>query len=103
MDDDGNGGWIIKRNSSTDRKEGQSEEDLKMPNREPEKDHTESPMVEVMVGGRATKGAKGESTNPAKREDALKAEKDDDVSKKNDRSWRTFKGCVDSVPTLCYH
>ena len=180
-DDDEDNGWITNKYGSTDREKGQSEEDLKMPHGKRKKGHAESPMVEVMVEGRATEGAEGGSTNPAKREDAHKAvetsrqeegthwawtakrkeifrnemarfgvhneqiqmvlespnlnfdevadvrgtlsnlapqhhlgesatpdqpgkvEKDDGVSKSNDRSWRTFKGCVDSVPTLCYH
>ena len=69
-------------------------------------------MLEVMVEGRATKGAEGGSTKPMKRgtpsnlapqlhlgESATpdppgEAEKDVGVSKSNGRSWCMLQGCV---------
>ena len=73
--------------SSTDRKKGQSEEDPRMPREKRRKGRAESPMVEVMVEGGATKGAEGGSINLAKREDAHKAVETSRQEQEALRAW----------------
>ena len=95
-DDDEDNGWITNKYGSTDRKRGQSEEDLKIPNL----NFDEVADVRGTLSNFAPQHHLGESATP---DQPGEVEKDDGVSKSNDRSWRMFKGCVDSVPTLCYH